>query len=142
MKVAQVKYEAGDWNSNTETSDLENPIVLIFGDRHLLEKQSFIEACKEKFPYKNLVFGTAAGEILGDRISENGAVATLIDLERSYFEIKTANIHNYNMDGMALGRELISKLDHENLKHVFVISEGSFINGSDLLRGLVYRSWR
>lgn len=136
MKIVQAKFEAGNWKLKSEISALENPIVLIFGDRHLLEKQDFIEACKDQFPYKNLVFGTAAGEILGDRISENEAVATLIDLERSYFDIKTANIHEYDMDGMALGKELIGKLDHENLKHVFVISEGSFINGSDLLRGL------
>ncbi|WP_026915861.1 FIST signal transduction protein [Christiangramia portivictoriae] len=136
MKVVQAKYEAGVWKFRKEPSELVNPIVLIFGDRHLLEESAFIEDCKIQFPYNNLVFGTAAGEILGDRISENEAVATFIDLKKSHFNIKTANIHEFNMDGVALGKHLISSLDQNNLRHVFVISEGSFINGSDLLRGL------
>ena len=41
MKIVQAKFEAGNWKLKSEISALENPIVLIFGDRHLLEKQEF-----------------------------------------------------------------------------------------------------
>ena len=40
------------------------------------------------------------------------------------------------MNSLELGKKLVSKLPVQDLKHVFIISEGSFVNGSDLLKGL------
>lgn len=136
MKVLQATYAKGSWNYSLKKEVLKEPLVLIFGDRVLLEDKNVLSAIKNEFPYKNLVFGSSAGEVLGGRVSDNEITVTAIDFEKSTFDIKTANIKDYELDSFKLGKALIGKLNTETLKHVFVLSEGSFVNGSDLLNGL------
>lgn len=136
MRINQATYNSGNWTYKTEKQKYSQPLVLVFANRFLLEKEENIEIVKREFPYENIVFGSAAGEIFGTAISDDKIVVTIIDLERSGFKIKTANIKNHNMNARELGSDLISKLPKEDLKHVFVISEGSFVNGSDLLNGM------
>ncbi|WP_031425255.1 FIST signal transduction protein [Flavimarina sp. Hel_I_48] len=136
MKVIQATYSSESWEYSSVKEKLTNPLVLIFGDRFLLENTTTIEKIKEEFPYENLVFGSTAGEILGKKISEDSIVVTAVQFDNSSFEIKTANIKEYDKDAIELGKHLISELSQDDLKHVFILSEGSFVNGSDLLEGL------
>ncbi|WP_026933737.1 FIST signal transduction protein [Christiangramia echinicola] len=136
MKIVQAKYTAGSWKYLSDKLDLTNPLVLIFGDRFLLDKAGVTDLVQKEFPYKNIVYGTAAGEIMGANVTTNELIVTAIDFERSEYIIKTSNIHDHQLDAVSLGKELIQKLPADGLKHVFVISEGSFVNGSDLIKGL------
>ena len=136
MRIIQASYTSQIWTYASEKKHLHNPLVLVFGDRFLLENKEVIASVKKEFPYQNLVFGTTAGEILGQNISENEIVVTAIEFENSAFEIKTANIKEHDLNSFELGKELIAHLSTENLKHVLILSEGSFVNGSDLLKGL------
>lgn len=136
MKIVQAKYSLGSWKYLTEKSEQKNPLVLVFGDRFLLEKPDLKELVKKEFPFQNIVYGSAAGEIMGENVTTNELIVTAIDFEKSEFIVETANIHDHEKDANSLGKDLISKLPKEGLKHVFVISEGSFVNGSDLIKGL------
>ena len=136
MKIIQSKYSKGSWQHDSEKLELNKPLVLVFGDRFLLEKAENIAMIKKEFPYEDLVFGSTAGEIMGANISEGEIVVTAIEFERSSFKIETSNVCHHDMNSLELGKKLISKLPTEDLKHVFIISEGSFVNGSDLLKGL------
>ncbi|MGB3773896.1 MAG: FIST N-terminal domain-containing protein, partial [Leeuwenhoekiella sp.] len=136
MKIIQATYSSSTWSYSSKKEVLKNPLVFIFGDRFLLENKTIIETIKAEFPYKNLVFGTTAGEILGKNISDDAVVVTAVEFINSTFEIKTANINDHQADSFELGKKLISQLPQKELKHVFVLSEGSFVNGSDLLKGL------
>ena len=61
---------------------------------------------------------------------------TAIEFEKSTFEIRTENIFNHHKDAKQLGESLYNALPKENLRHLFVLSEGSFVNGSSLIEGL------
>jgi hypothetical protein len=102
----------------------------------LLEKEDIVNTVKEEFPYNHIIFGTTSGEIAGARVYNNSIVVTAIEYEKSTFVIKKANFFDSEKSSKKLGAELIQQLPKENLKHVFVISEGSFINGSALIEGL------
>lgn len=137
MKVVQAKkHENEEWVFLTEKKTLNNPLVLVFGNRFLLEKDEVIANIRKEFPYENLVFGSTSGEILGENVFEVSIVVTAIEFEKSSYIIKTANILNFDKNAKLLGESLIKELPTKNLKHVFVLSEGSFVNGSSLIEGL------
>lgn len=137
MKIIQAfKKDNLTWNYLTDKITLKNPLVLVFANRLLLEDELFLKDIKREFPYEHIVYGSTAGEIADINVLDDSATVTAIEFERSSFIIKTGNILDYNKDGGALGKSLYSSMPKENLKHLFVLSEGSFINGSSLINGL------
>lgn len=137
MKILQAKKtKNSEWEFLSKNEKLNNPLVLVFGDRFLLESPEVIEDIKKQFPYEHIIFGSTAGEIINENVHDNSIVVTAIEFKKTTFEIKTANILDFNKNAKKLGEELISQLPKENLKHVFVLSEGSFVNGSALIDGL------
>ena len=136
MKIVQgrrVKEE--DWIF-TNDHVLSNPLVLVFGSRFLLEKEDIYSEIRSFFPNGHLVFGTTSGEIFLNRVFDNSVTFTAIEFEKSNFIVHTENILSHNKNAVKAGKALGEKFQKENLKHLFIISEGSFVNGSDLIMGL------
>nr|WP_315224659.1 FIST N-terminal domain-containing protein [uncultured Flavobacterium sp.] len=137
MKIIQAyKKKNENWQYLTNEEQLKNPLVLVFANRMQLELPEVIDAIRKEFPYEHLVFGSTAGEILDANVFDDSIVVTAIEFEKSTFAIKTDNIFNHNKDANALGQSLYEQIPKENLKHLFVLSEGSFVNGSSLIEGL------
>lgn len=137
MKILQAKKLKGkDWEYSTEKMELKNPLVLVFADRFLLEDLAVIDDIRAQFPYEHLIFGSSAGEIIGPYVNDDSIAVTAIEFEKSSFIVKTANILDYQKDTVALGVSLSKSLPRENLKHVLIISEGSFVNGSSIIEGM------
>lgn len=137
MKIVQAfKKENLDWEYLTEKITLKNPLVLVFANRLLLENEAFLKNVAKEFPYGHIIYGSTAGEIAGTNVLDNAATVTAVEFEKSSFATRTGNILDFKKDAVALGRSLYSNMPKENLKHLFVLSEGSFINGSSLINGL------
>lgn len=137
MKIVQaIKIKNEDCNYQTPQLELQNPLVFTFADRMLLENESFYENLKANFNYEHYIFGSTSGEIIGINVHQNSAVVTAIEFKQSSFKIRRANILDYNLNSYALGEALVKSLPKANLKHILAISEGSFTNGSELLKGL------
>lgn len=136
MKVVQgIKKLDGPFILNSELA-LENPLVLVFGNRYLLEDKSVYEEVKSMFPNGHIVFGSTSGGIMQDSVHEDAMVLTAIEFEKSKFIVKTKNVKDFNNNDFDLGNALIKEFATENLKYFFVISEGSSVNGSALINGL------
>lgn len=137
MKTIQA-YKLGNsnWKYIKGEKTLNNPLVLVFGNRMLLEQKEVIVDIRKEFPYEHLIFGSTSGEIIDNNVFDDSIVVTAIEFENSTFEIRTENILKYNKDAKKLGETLYNAIPKENLKHLFVLSEGSFVNGSSLIQGL------
>lgn len=137
MKIVQaIKEQNQDWKYFGEKIKLKAPLVLVFGNRFLLEDKTIVSSIRNEFPYENIVFGSTSGEILGAIVNENSIAVTAIEFEKSSFVVETANILDYNKKAKLLGETLYNVMPKENLKHLFVLSEGSFVNGSSLINGI------
>lgn len=137
MKIVQAtKTENQDWKFLQEKIILKNPLVLVFANRFLLDDEKVINDIRVQFPYEHIVFGSTSGEISNINVNENSISVVAIEFEKSSFIVKSDNIINYNKNAKILGKTLYNKMPKENLKHLFVLSEGSFVNGSDLIDGL------
>jgi hypothetical protein len=137
MRINQAsKLKNQDWNYLQEKTTLKNPLVLVFASRFLLEDEEVLKDIRKEFPYEHIVFGSTAGEILSCNVYDNSISVTAIEFEKSSFVVERENILSYNKNAKTLGERLSDKIPKENLKHLFVLSEGSFVNGSSLIKGL------
>jgi len=135
MKIVQAQYTQNDWKYFQPKQKLNNPLVLVFAERCLLQQNKIIASIKKEFPYQHIIFGSTAGEIVGNQVYDNSVSVTAIEFEKSFFKISRANILAHN-DSFELGKALFEQLPKENLQHIFIISEGSYVNGSALINGL------
>jgi len=136
MKIVQGRrVKEDDWIF-TNDHVLSNPLVLVFGSRFLLEKEDIYSEIRSFFPNGHLVFGTTSGEIFLNRVFDDSVTFTAIEFEKGNFIVHTENILSHKKNAVKAGKALGKKFPEDNLKHLFVISEGSFVNGSDLITGL------
>ncbi|WP_405567546.1 FIST signal transduction protein [Polaribacter sp. Asnod6-C07] len=139
MKTVQLK-KIGNENLKyiSEEITLKEPLVLVFGNRYMLQDKNIYDEIKTVFPDGHLVFGSTSGDITSESVDDESITITAIEFEKSSFVIKTTNVLNNEnkINSFKTGKELIKQLPQENLKYVFVVSDGSFVNGSQLTKGM------
>ncbi|UAM99624.1 FIST C-terminal domain-containing protein [Polaribacter litorisediminis] len=139
MKTVQLKKNKhNSIEYVSEKQNLKAPLVLIFGDRYMLQDKNVFDEIRAVFKDGHLVFGSTAGDITSESVDEESITITAIEFEKSYFTIKKSNVLDAGnqIDSFTVGRQLIEQFPEEGLKYVFVVSEGSFINGSQLALGM------
>lgn len=139
MKTVQIKRNRhSDWEYLSEKIQLKKPLVLVFGDRFLLEEKTILEEIKALFNDGHIVFGSSSGDITAEAVNDNCITITAIEFEKSSFIVKTSNILDGNgeLNSFNTGNDLVNQFTKDGLKHIFIISDGSFINGSQLAKGM------
>ncbi len=138
MKTAQIHYNHQQWFNLKQSPDFDPvkaQLVLAFGAGEIIILQSVFDHIKATYPNADIVSCSTSGEIIDDQVFDDSVVVTAIQLEKSF--IKTVE-HQINKDvnSYETGKLLIQELYSDELKSVLVISEGTFINGSELVSGM------
>jgi len=136
MKTVQAYRDNNNWTFISENQNLVKPLVLVFGNRYLLEETTIYNEIEKKFPGGTIVFGSTSGEIIGENVYDGTVSITAIEFEKSSYQVFSKNVKNYNGNFEKLGADLASHFSKKELKHIFVVSEGSTVNGSSLIKGL------
>ncbi|WP_204103025.1 MULTISPECIES: FIST N-terminal domain-containing protein [Spirulina sp. CCY15215] len=139
MKIEQRRWsEEIGWESQPlEPSQWGETVqlVLIFGDRLLLAREELLNTIKIAYPNAYLLGCSTAGEIYNTQVSDEALVITAIQFERTQIKGTCVNLLDFN-NSFAVGEKLAQSLDPDGLVHVFLLSEGIKINGSNLVRGI------
>lgn len=107
MKTVQLqKSKNKDWEYTGEKITLVKPLVLVFGNRYLLEDTSTFNEVQELFPDGHLVFGSSCGEIVAGAVNDEHITITAIEFEKTTFEVQTYNIQDANNDSEKLDMRL------------------------------------
>jgi hypothetical protein len=136
MKTAQLLWGPGGWEG-AEAPPAAPDFVLVFGARAALEQGEALAALERRFP-RELLFGcSTAGEIAGARVLDGSVVATAIWLERARVCPVQGRLDEVGGDSHALGALIGRRLTEvQGLVHGLVLSDGTAVNGSQLVRGL------
>jgi hypothetical protein len=111
-------------------------LIFIFGDRKLLEESTIPAELHAMYPDAIFSGCSTAGEIAGETVADGTIVVTGVNLKNTSLVSAVVSLKDVGFDSLAAGRELVSKLPKEGLKHIFVLSEGILVNGADLARGM------
>ncbi len=122
----------------SEEKKLKEPLVMVFGNRYMLQDENIYNEVREIFKDGHIVFGSTAGDITSESVDDETVTITAIEFEKSKFVIKTTSVLNsfVKIDSHNTGKELIEKLPQEGLKYALIVSDGSYINGSQLAVGM------
>lgn len=138
MKVSSYLYI----NGNIEKSKNENfvdtnkcQLLIGFGEKRLLLEKPIYEELKKKFPNASIALCSTAGEIFSSEVLNDSLTLTAIEFEKTKVQSTSINISNYKSSFDA-GVALIQNLEQNDLKYVFVLSDGGMVNGSELVRGI------
>ena len=138
MKIVSVLYNGNQFIREKNCENLlNNDVVLVlgFGSSELISLPKSFSDIKMRFPNAQIALCSSAGEIFETEVLDNSI--SLVALSFDDTQIKTAetNIRNYQSSFEA-GEYLVNELSDENLKFIFVLSDGGSVNGSELVKGM------
>lgn len=90
---------------------------------------------KTAYPNAHIVGCSTAGEIFDTSVQDDSLVATAVEFEQTALQVSQVRIKDVKNSREA-GAHLANGLPVEGLVHVFVISDGLQVNGSDLVEGM------
>ncbi len=138
MKVAKLLFKKNEWQfkRNDDNLDYDDAqLVIGFGDRTIIENHVFFEEVKKKFPKATIALSSSAGEIICEEIYEESVVVGIMSFEKTQIKTSQIDINDFP-NSYEAGVTLIKNLPKENLRWVFVLSDGSNVNGSELVQGM------
>ncbi len=107
-------------------------LILLFGERPLLKNTKLIQDIRGFYPRAHLLGCSTAGQILGTQVYDNALVLTAV-----YFENTALQVEKIKMTpggSRMVGEQLAGRFDKNRLKHVFLLSEGLNVNGTELVK--------
>ncbi len=137
MKTHQHLYSFDNKGNTTgeEFPAFEPDLILFFGNRNFLEKNEIIKRWREKYPAAIITGCSTSGEIYRSAVYDEVISATAVKFEKTKLEYRSVRINEAGGSYQA-GNELINLFDKEKLRHVFLLSEGLNVNGSELVAGV------
>jgi len=138
MKIEQSNWTSakGWFSAQSATNNSFSPqFVLVFSSGAILKDESVIGNIKDKYPNAILIGCSTSGEISGSNVRDNSIALTAVELEKTAIKHVSISINDYS-DSYNCGKSLVEKFDKNGLKHVFLLSDGLNVNGSELVKGL------
>lgn len=136
MKTRQHHYTGKNWKDLPSELNANNcQIVLAFGSPETIVNPEVYDYLKKNYPNANIVMASTAGEILNGEVFDDSVVATAIELEKTGHQAIMTNIKDH-ANSYEAGIYLYSKLTKSDLNGILVFSDGTLVNGDELVDGL------
>lgn len=136
MKTWQETWSAADgWSAADDSpTPAGADLVLVFGSRQALVHPSALAELRERHPGARVMGCSTAGEIRDVSVLDDSIVATGVSFEHTSLRLLSEPIAGPG-ECAELGRRLARQLVAPDLAHVFVLSDGVHVNGSQLVAG-------
>lgn len=137
MRTEQKQWTAeGGWQEIKEASIGNSAdLVFVFGSRTLLEDSSKYDEIKSFYPSAHIILGSTSGEIMEDLVYDDSLAVTAVEFEKTKLEVASMNINDAK-DSFDAGVQIAKKLGGAGLAHVFLLSDGLHVNGSEIVKGI------
>ncbi|MGE3179868.1 MAG: FIST signal transduction protein [Vicinamibacterales bacterium] len=140
MEIDQAQWTATHGWDRPGRADSSSPaqLVLVFGSRACLEREPLMADVRHRHPGLLYLGCSTAGEIYGASVNDESLVVTSLHFGSTRVRGAAVPVSSAQ-DSAAAGARLADALEPAGLKHVFVLSDGTGVNGSELVRGLTAR---
>ncbi|MEL6558162.1 MAG: FIST N-terminal domain-containing protein [Bacteroidota bacterium] len=135
MEIGQLIWNQGAWKKHAQSSVEKPNLIIFFSGKELLKSGAPYLALQNKYPDANILGCSTAGEIIDDEVIEEGAVATTISFHKTEVLLKCLKIEN-SRQSFDVGKKLSDQFPEDDLKHLFILSDGQLVNGTRLIEGI------
>jgi len=121
-----------------ESNSLQNfsaHVVFIFGDENFFKEPKYYLELKKRYPNAHLLGCSSSGNVLGVEISHAPITATAVQFKTSSVRLLKLDLEPFQ-DESQLETQLsnvVKGLNHKGLKHLFILSNRLYVNGSELV---------
>ena len=138
MKIEQKKWTSENgWKTLSSGSFTEPPeLVLVFGGNAPLKDKARFDEVRSWYPKSHIISASTAGEIIETEVSDDTLVLTAIKFEKTTLQFTEVNIKEAE-ESESAGKKLAAALPKEGLVHAMIFSDGLFVNGTTLVKGLL-----
>jgi hypothetical protein len=138
INVYQTIWHKGAWSKPLHSSTAASKgtqLVLVFGDKWLLEDQSRIQSIEEAYPKATRVYCSTAGEIYQNEVYDESVAVHVLTFDHTRLQAESIPISMHS-NFHAIGQELMTRLNAPDLRYVLIMADGGMVNGSELVRGV------
>lgn len=137
MELVLVRHDLTSGWSQDALPGLDSPstLVLVFGAPEYLEDPAALDELVAAYPQGQVIGCSTAGEIFGTKIYDRSLACAVVRFDRARIAAASLPIAAAS-DSEATGRALAEALAGDDLRGVFVLSDGLGVNGTELARGL------
>src|ERR1700755_46397 len=135
MRTALYQYQDGQWQTHLQNAPIDEnkaALVLCFGGRDTLTSLPVYELLRKKFANAVIAICSTAGEIYHTEVSDEGFSVTAIEFDSTVIKPQKVYIKDYE-NSFDAGKALINQFEQKDLSYVLVLSDGSSVNGSELV---------
>lgn len=136
MKLEQTRWtSAHGWTPHSPGVLRDASLVLAFGSRDVLKRDGALQTVCAAYPQARVVGSSTSGEILGTEVTDESLVVTALRFDSSSSIAVREAIHSAQ-ESFGVGERLAQAIPHPALVHAIVFSDGSNVNGSELVAGI------
>ena len=142
MKIQQIAFQADQWQNITQAEEfnpLKANLVLAFGDRKCLEEIEPYQYIRNLYPFADIVINSTSGEIFNDLVHDHTIIVTAIEFKKTVIRTAQVDIHHH-LESRSAGEYMAKNLLSDDLSAIFIISDGSNVNGSALIASLIEKT--
>ena len=135
MRVDTYRWtEAGGWDKGISQAPRAD-LVIEYSDSLFFKSADCYDDLRRFFPSAQIVGCSSAGNILNATVTDGDIVVAAIQFDATHVVIRSKVLEKQE-DAGEVSKALIRELINPELKHVFLLSDGLFISGSELTRNL------
>lgn len=137
MQVEQTNWNKDQrWGKTVLKLQNTAQVALVFGDRHVLDGIDRFSEIRSMYPSAHILGCSTAGEISGTAVRDHSIVLTALSFDSTDVKVSQVEVGVCG-DSSLCGERLAAALPPTGLVHVFALSDGTSVNGSDLVRGML-----
>ncbi len=115
--------------------DSPSTLVIIFGAPEYYDDQTPVRQLIDAYPNAKKIGCSTAGEINGNSIEDHSISAAVVKFNDTILKITSVEVKSMD-DSFKGGERIANQLNTNNLRSIFILSDGLTVNGSQLVKGL------
>lgn len=115
--------------------DSPQSLVVVFGASQFASNPQPIKELVQAYPQAQVIGCSTAGEIFDSTVDDESLSVAVLRMERTTIRTAFAEVPSAS-DSFIAGKKLAQTLSQKDLVSLFVLSVGTDVNGSELVRGL------
>lgn len=137
MKTEVFNYNVANGWSITEFPKLDssNTLILVFGNPKYGNDLEPLNTLLQHYPNSVFMGCSTAGEIFQDTVIDDSLVVAVTKFESTKLRLISMPILAID-DSFEVGVKIATSLISDDLKHIFLLSDGLNVNGTELLNGI------
>lgn len=135
MQIETLLFSENEWTIKNPIENITDvSLVTLFGDTHEFLSSKHYDYLKQRYPNAHILGCSSSGNIMNAEVSDSSLVATAVKFDSSKVELKYFDFE-IGDDIKNIAKQVAKEFEKDGLKHLFLLSDGLNLNGSDLIDG-------